>query len=97
MNRNYLPNRKLVNKANGALLVMKASFPETFGNGASAGKLINAKKNAAIVVTNPVNTTGSRPCLTSKCPKIPKHKPPMISPTPTKIPCKPETLKKCTI
>ena len=46
MNRNYLPNRKLVNKANGALLVMKASFPETFGNGASAGKLINAKKNA---------------------------------------------------
>ena len=69
--------------------MMKASFV-LVGRGASAGKLINARKNAAMVVTNPVSTTGSRPYFTSLCPKIPKHKPPMISPSPTRIPCRPE-------
>ena len=68
-----------------ALLVMNASSVVS-RNGASLGKLINARKKAAKVDTNPVKTTGSRPCLTSKCPRIPKHKPPIISPKPTKIP-----------
>ena len=68
-----------------ALLVMNASSVVSC-NGALLGKLIKARKKAAKVDTNPVKTTGSRPCLTSKCPRIPKHKPPIISPNPTKIP-----------
>ena len=72
--------------------MMKASLDVILGSGASPGKLMNAMKNAAMVVTKPVKTTGSRPYFTSLCPRIPKHKPPMISPTPTKIPCRP---KKC--
>ena len=84
-----LPRRKLVNNAMYALLVMNASSVVSC-NGALLGKLINARKKAAKVDTNPVKTTGSRPCLTSKCPRIPKHKPPIISPNPTKIPWRPK-------
>ena len=73
---------------------MKASLDVILGSGASPGKLMNAMKNAAMVVTKPVKTTGSLPYFTSLCPKIPKHKPPMISPTPTKIPCRPKKCKK---
>ena len=73
---------------------MKASLDVILGSGASPGKLMNAMKNAAMVVTKPVKTTGSRPYFTSLCPRIPKHNPPMISPTPTKIPCRPKKCKK---
>lgn len=83
-----------MNSAKGALLVMYASS-DVSPRGADPGMLINAKKNASIVDTNPDKTTGSRPCLTSKCPRIPKHSPPSISPIPTKIPWRPKNKDLC--
>ena len=70
------------------LLIYAASVVSP--KGAADGRLIKARKYATIVETNPAITTGSRPYLTSKCPRIPKHSPPIISPTPTKIPCRPK-------
>ena len=52
--------------------------------GESQGKLIKAITNAPIWQKNPKTTRGLRPIKRLRyVPKMPKAKPPMISPTPT--------------